>query len=103
MVLAVSSNPLSVPHFPANREFNREFLRFWASRTRGAAWHAARFTVLNLFWGAVRAQIEQGIFLRHQGIEIPCYGFEQRVFVDFLYGLVAKNAPNSHYISRAIF
>jgi hypothetical protein len=25
------------------------------------------------------------------------------VFVDFLYGLVAKNAPNSHYISRAIF
>jgi hypothetical protein len=30
VVLAVSSNPLSVPHFPANREFYREILRFLA-------------------------------------------------------------------------
>jgi hypothetical protein len=58
-------------YFPANREFNREILRFWVSRRRGAAWHATRFTVLNLLSGTIEAQKEQGFFLRHQGIEIP--------------------------------
>jgi hypothetical protein len=84
VVLAVSSKPLSSWHFPANREFNREILRFCPSLTHGAAQHAAQFAALSSSWRTIGAQKEQGIFSRHQGIEIPCYGFEQRKFVSFL-------------------
>ena len=50
-------------YFPANREFNREILRFWVSRMRGAAGHAAQFTMLNLFWGSKGT----GIFFETSG------------------------------------
>jgi hypothetical protein len=90
VVDAVSSKPLSAPHFPANREINREILRFLVLRTRGAAGHTARFTVLNLFWGSKGT----GIFLRHQGINIPYYEFGQRKFVDFCVPLSRKTPQN---------
>jgi hypothetical protein len=45
VVLAVMSKVLSWPKFPANREFNREISRFWASVRRRAARHAAQFRI----------------------------------------------------------
>jgi hypothetical protein len=59
------------PHFPANREFYREFLSFLLSFTHGAAWYVAQFTALSSPYLAIMAQKEQGIFLRYQGINIP--------------------------------
>jgi hypothetical protein len=45
--------------------------------------HTTQFTALSPRCSTIEAQKEQGIFLRYQGIETPCYGFEQRTFVNF--------------------
>jgi hypothetical protein len=84
-------------HFPANREFIREILRFWALFPHGLDGHAAQFTVLSPSEREADARKEQGILLRHQGIEFPCYGVRTEENLQILCELVAKNAPNSHY------
>jgi hypothetical protein len=53
---------------PANREFNREILRFRPSLTQGATPYATRFAVLSSRWPTTGAKKEQGIFSRYQGI-----------------------------------
>jgi hypothetical protein len=77
-------------HFPANREFNREILKFWPSFAQGAARHTAQFTSLSQQQWTIEAQKDQGIFLGQQGIKVPCYDFEQRKFVNFSIALSLK-------------
>jgi hypothetical protein len=43
----VSSEPFSALYFPANREFNREILRFQALIHAWHRVHAAQFTILS--------------------------------------------------------
>jgi hypothetical protein len=89
--------------FPANREFYREIWRFLLAFTDGAARHPTQLTALSSLWRTVVAQKEQGIFLRYQGIEIHCYGFEQRKIVIPFISLSLEAPSNFHYIDRAVF
>jgi hypothetical protein len=70
--------------FPCQQGILQGNLDFLALVMHGAAWQVAQLTTLSKPYWTIEAQKEQGIFSRHQGIEIPCYGFEQRKPVSFL-------------------
>jgi hypothetical protein len=57
--------------FPANREFNREVVSFWALASALRSTHAAQLTAFSPQRQTMGIQKEQGNFSRHQGIEIP--------------------------------
>jgi hypothetical protein len=84
------------PHFPANREFYREILSFLLSFTHGAAWYVAQLKAFRSPSQAIMAQKEQGIYLRYQGINVPCYGFEQRELVNSSMTLSRRTPSDSH-------
>jgi len=50
--------------------------------------------------GGPSGQKEQGIFLTYQGISSPSSRVRAAKNLNFFHDLVAKNAPNSHYMSR---